>query len=93
MESQRIAGQPRQRTIAYLGSIIRESVTVHGHRDGFWKKADEALAKLNLTAQVRSAIEDKLATVVARPTEASRAEALARLEKLVGFVNPQSNTA
>ena len=73
VESKRVDGVPRQRTVAYFGTIWSKMITAHYHRHDFWVTADAALAKLKLSTERRSALEAKLAAVVPRPSAASRA--------------------
>jgi hypothetical protein len=71
VESRRIGGRPRQRTIAYLGSIRESNISLPFclYRRDFWKAADERIAALNLADVDRVLIEDALLHVVPRPTQ------------------------
>lgn len=70
VESLRIDGKPRQRTIAYLGSIA-EADTLPGGRDVmvgvFWRAVRKRLAALALDEATADAILGKLAERVPVP--------------------------
>lgn len=72
VESVRVDGKPRQRTIGYLASI-REWYLDPGnphhnsHCSYFWRKADASIAALALSDEERVRIEAALEDVVPRP--------------------------
>jgi hypothetical protein len=71
VESSRVDGQPRQRTIAYLGSIRDRHLQSPWCRQAFWTRdVAPRLAALDLPDGQRERIEKALAEVVARPTRA-----------------------
>ncbi len=70
-ESHRVNGKPRQRTIAYLGSIRNECIDLPFclPRRDFWQRVTTRLDALDLSASERATIEDVLGRVVPRPSE------------------------
>jgi hypothetical protein len=75
VESRRIDGKPRQRSISYLGSI-REGLIEHtlSRHDYFWRDATSRLNQLNMTRGQRDKIETALASRVRRLTDSEHAE-------------------
>jgi hypothetical protein len=73
---------PRQRIVAYLGSIGEGKERYHWHQVGFWEAVDPRLDAAQLDAADRSRIELSLASVVSRPTEDSRVAAVAELGEI-----------
>ena len=75
VESRRIDGKPRQRSIAYLGSIreglIERTLSHHGY---FWRDATRRLDQLDMTRGQRDKIETALASRVRRLTDSERTE-------------------
>ena len=75
VESRRINGKPRQRSIAYLGSIREGKIErVLSHHGFFWRKATTRLDQLDITRGQRDKIETALASRVRRLTDSERAE-------------------
>ena len=75
VESRRVDGEPRQRTVAYLGSI-RESFIDEGemaHR-ALWQHADERLDELALDPEARAKVEAAVDSRVRRVTPENQAE-------------------
>ena len=68
VESRRVNGKPRQRTVAYLGSIRDTHVEDAGCRGFFWCEADRRLSELGLSDDERGRIDARLSAVVPRPT-------------------------
>ena len=68
VESHRVAGKPRQRTIKYLGGI-RENTPYASHRESFWKEAEKKLYEAGLVPEAREKVILKMKTVVPRPSE------------------------
>lgn len=68
VESVRIDGKPRQRHVAYLGSIVESALTEETkcHRGYFWRDIKERLDRLDnrIPAKDRVAIEKKIAEKV-----------------------------
>lgn len=86
VESIRIDGKPRQRTIAYLGGVGENNPGVYG-RMRFWEQCERKLASLNLDAAVLEKIVTSLKTRVQKPSQdefdawhKARAEELKRYE-------------
>jgi hypothetical protein len=61
VESRRVEGKPRQRTVAYLGGISERFLTEPAHRQWFWKDLAQRLDGLALPAEEREAIEGTIA--------------------------------
>src|SRR5262249_40295170 len=57
---EREGGKPRQKVLAYLGSIRVEFLWATAHRLRFWDTADAALKDLDLDRQTRRGIEAAL---------------------------------
>ena len=75
VESRRIDGNPRQRSIAYLGSIREGKIDrTLSHHEYFWRKATRRLDQLDMTRGQRDKIEVALASRVRRLTDSERAE-------------------
>jgi hypothetical protein len=66
--SEREDGKPRQRTVAYLGSIGADAVAYVWRRQGFWEAARRKLDALGLGRPERKAVEQALSAVVAKPS-------------------------
>ncbi len=85
VESVRVDGRPRQRTIKYLGSIRechldlerQSSIFHHGY---FWRSADANLETLDISDLERARIVATLEDVVPRPDPEARVKALAEAE-------------
>jgi hypothetical protein len=75
VRAERQNGKPRQRTVAYLGSIPEEGIKEFWPRQHFWTAVVPRLASLNLPDEERQKIEAAIASRVPRPTaeEASAA--------------------
>ncbi len=80
--SERVDGLPRQRVVAYLGSIREGHEGQHWHRVDFWAAADKGLGSAGLDDTHRAEVELALAGVVARP-DADPADGLRRAEALI----------
>lgn len=97
VESVRVAGSPRQRTLAYLGSV-RECYLAPDNRyrvfhcTYFWRSATAKLDALALEAGERARIEAALEAVVPRPSAEAFAQAWAeseaRIAALTGRAGP-----
>ena len=83
IESARVDGQPRQRHVAYLGSVrINRAIR-------FWQRVDACLDKLDVTATDRHKIEAMLAAEVPRPSAAQQEAAERdRAEKRASMAQP-----
>jgi len=75
VESRRVDGEPRQRTVAYLGSIGERFIELPWERGRFWRQVGLRLDALDLPQAERGAIEEAVARVVARPTPDEEQEA------------------
>ncbi len=75
VESRRVDGDPRQRTIAYLGGIREAYVDVREweHR-AFWRGVDERLDALGLDPEVRARVEASVEARVRRVSPENQAE-------------------
>ena len=82
VESRRVDGKPRQRTVAYLGSISERFLTEPAHRQWFWKDLAQRLDALALPQREREAIETALARTVARLTAEEEEQIGQRLREL-----------
>jgi hypothetical protein len=69
VKSERRDGRPRQRTVAYLGSIARDRTGDPWPRFHFWKAVSARLDSLNLDAPMRKKIETSLRARVGQPTD------------------------
>lgn len=75
VESRRINGKPRQRSIAYLGSIREGKIErVLSHHGYFWRDATKRLDLLDMTRGQRDKIETALVSRVRRLTDSEHAE-------------------
>jgi hypothetical protein len=81
VRSERVNGKPRQRTVAYLGSIREDHLGEVGLRNRFWESADEKIETLALKAEERQKCEAALLTRVARLTSEENAALLEIQEK------------
>jgi hypothetical protein len=81
VQSVRIAGAPRQRTVRYLGSIRAQYRTAPAHRQAFWAAVEQRLAPLALEPATRQAVNAQLEQQIPRPTAAELHE-LARQRAL-----------
>jgi hypothetical protein len=91
VESVRINGQPRQRTIRYLGSIRECHLDLEGqssifHRGYFWRSVDTNLASLDLSDLERARIVAGLEDVVPRPDPEEIAQAHKRAEDRIAVL-------
>jgi hypothetical protein len=75
IESRRVGGQPRQRTVAYLGWVLERRRAGYGHAYLFWKHAKSSLDALSISVRKRREIERALTTVVPKPTPSLRRRA------------------
>jgi hypothetical protein len=72
VESVRIDGKSRQKTVKYLGSIQQwriEQAAFFVLRD-FWQKVSSELDTVTLTKKTRREIENQITAVVPKPTKA-----------------------
>jgi hypothetical protein len=67
VKNQRVEGRTKQKVVKYLAHISESQLGDAEHQANFWLRADQALAELELTAEQRTEVEEKLASVVARP--------------------------
>jgi len=91
VESVRINGQPRQRTIRYLGSIRECHLDLEGqssifHRGYFWRSADTNLESLDLSVLEQARIVATLEDVVPRPDPGEIVQAHKRAEERVAIL-------
>ena len=70
VENYRVDGHPKQRVVRYLGAIKEGQLIYPLSTDRFWRDVDARLAELDLDAELRAAIEMKLAATVPRPDPA-----------------------
>jgi hypothetical protein len=68
VRSVRVHGRPRQQIVQYLGSIRERYRTAPAHRQAFWERVEQRLARLPLDAATRQQLEHHLATAIPRPT-------------------------
>lgn len=68
VESHRVDGRPRQRTIKYLGGIS-ENTPYASHRENFWKEAEKKINEIGLVPEAREKLTLKMKTVIPRPSE------------------------
>ena len=75
VESRRVDGRPRQRTVAYLGGI-REAYVDEREKEhrAFWRGVDERLDALGLDPEVRARVEASVESRVRRVTPKNQAE-------------------
>jgi len=91
VESVRINGQPRQRTIRYLGSIRECHLDLEGqssifHRGYFWRSADTNLESLDLSVLEQARIVATLEDVVPRPDPEESAQAHERARERIAVL-------
>jgi hypothetical protein len=86
VEAQRVDGAPRQRTIAYLGSIREGRLTAAGPASWFWSSVERKLDALNLSDHQRAALEARLTDKVPRPSDEAVAEWGAALDARINAV-------
>src|SRR5688572_29667158 len=67
VECRRVDGQPRQKVVKYLAHINEQDLGVSDSRQLFWDQANEGLGTIDMTADERARIEEKLEEVVPRP--------------------------
>lgn len=89
VQSVRIAGTPRQRTVRYLGSIRTRYRPAPAHRQAFWAAVEQRLAQLALDPATRQAVETQLERQIPRPTAAELQE-LARYRALFDPVDDRA---
>lgn len=86
VKSLRINGQPRQKLIAYIGTIPRDDIFLPSARRRFWARAAARLERF--APEIRQRFEDAIAARIARPPakqsltqviEAARARSRAKL--------------
>ncbi len=97
VESVRVDGRPRQRTIKYLGSIRECHLDLEGqysisHRGYFWRSADANLERLDLSDLERARIVAALGDVVPRPDPEESAQALERAEARLAMLTASLGT-
>jgi hypothetical protein len=68
VETHRIDGKPRQKTIKYLGGVGENNPSAF-RRMRFWEKAEKELASLNLDPAARDKIIAILGKKVPKPSE------------------------
>ena len=75
VESRRVDGEPRQRTLGYLAGISEQLVgeREREHRE-FWAKVDERLDELGLDPATRAKMEASIERRVVRVTPENQAE-------------------
>lgn len=73
VESRRVNGRPRQRTVGYLAGIRERFVGKNAwQHEKFWKRVDARLNELGLDAETRASIETKIAARIERVTDENR---------------------
>jgi hypothetical protein len=82
VRSERVEGRPRQRFVAYLGTVHVNWIERGFHRKLFWRGADQRLANLDLPAAERARVERALQATVPRPTAAELEADGARLREI-----------
>lgn len=60
VESVRLDGKPRQKTVAYLSSIKSQSLPMDAQRLNFWERVASRLATLDLTPEVQKQLIEQL---------------------------------
>ena len=83
VESIRINGKPRQRTIKYLGYIVTDRINSPFPAKEFWASAEKGLSELDLSPEVRDKIIADLKKVVPIPTKKDVEKARKEAEKLM----------
>jgi hypothetical protein len=81
VRSERRNGRPRQKTLAYLGSIAEDHLADYWPRRWFWESADRGLGALGLDDDDRQKVEAALQARVRRPTAEETAAAEAERKK------------
>ncbi|MCL6558335.1 MAG: hypothetical protein K6U74_05950 [Firmicutes bacterium] len=76
VECRRVGGKPRQRVIKHLAHIKEKYLGETAHQQYFWQRVDFWLDSLEVPAETRKSIEEKLTPIVHRPTQ----EELVKLE-------------
>ena len=84
--SQRVDGRPRQRIVAYLGSIGEHRTGFYWHQFDFWKSAAQHVDQLGLDAETVARIREDLAQVVPVPTAEGATQAAKQLEELTSVL-------
>lgn len=86
VESVRVDGKPKQRTVKYLGSIgeLQIQSPLASDRSLFWAQVGQHLTELDLPEDQRREIEAKIEAKVPRPPEK---EEPAPLEELAERIN------
>lgn len=79
LESRRINGRPRQKSVLYLGGINRRRIASKDLSERFWRRVDVKLAGLPLSPGERQKIEVAILRVVPRDKRERRKQAEARL--------------
>jgi len=74
VESIRIDGKPRQKTIKYLGSIFSNLVNAPFRMSRFWVEAEKNLSELDLSPADREKITNDIKKVVPLPPEIGSAD-------------------
>lgn len=80
--AERRDGKPRQRIVAYLGSIDDYLAQYPWNRQHFWREVEARLAALHLEPSTREHVLDALSVRVPRPTENELEAARARMVAL-----------
>jgi hypothetical protein len=68
VQSERRQGKPRQKVVAYLGSIREERLSEVLPREWFWSHAVDVLDRLGFDANQRAVVETALRQRVRRPS-------------------------
>jgi hypothetical protein len=68
VESKRVDGKPRQKVIAYLGSIRLHDLNRARSRLAFWRHAQAAFRKAGLTNEQKHQVDRALQSRVAKPS-------------------------
>jgi hypothetical protein len=84
-ETKRVNGQPRQRHLAYLGSMSEERSKILVQRCDFWDQIVDRLNKLGNRITDREQIETAIAKKVPRPSAAEYKEAARNRAEKVGW--------
>jgi hypothetical protein len=87
VESARIDGKPRQRHIAYLGSVTESALKLPVQVCHFWDRLDERLGQLGNQLKVsdRTRIETAISAKVPRPTPAEYKDAARKSAEILGW--------
>ncbi len=94
VESVRVEGRPRQRTIRYLGSIRESYLDPENdasifHWGDFWRTVDANLEDLNISDMDRARILAALEDVVPRPDPVAHANALEEAKARMAYLKAQ----